>query len=134
MAGCARYGLIITLRARRRPWRRNPGGVLDRTVRLGHLSDDIVTVLVGELTLQIRRYPSRRRTRAYASNLLLNTKHALFRGELRAGLPDQPMLVLIDPLDAVKHFDTAQNDLDDVDVVDLLRWAGANGIAPWRTY
>jgi hypothetical protein len=105
-------------------------GVHTLAAKLGHLSDDIVTVVVGELTCQIRRYPWRRRTRAYASNLLLNTKQALLRGELRPGLPDQPMLVLIDPLDALRLADTAQDGSDDVDVVDLLLWAGGHGIAP----
>ena len=105
-------------------------GVHTLAAKLGHLSDEIVTVVVGELTCQIRRYPWRRRTRAYASNLLLNTKQALLRGELRPGLPDQPMLVLIDPHDALRLVDTAQHDRDDVDVVDLLLWAGGHGIAP----
>ena len=105
-------------------------GVHTLAAKLGHLSDEIVTVVVGELTCQIRRYPWHRRTRAYASNLLLNTKQALLRGELRPGLPDQPALVLIDPLDALRLIDSAQHDCVDVDVVDLLRWAGGNGIAP----
>ena len=105
-------------------------GVHTLAAKLGHLSDEIVTVVVGELTCQIRRYPWRRRTRAYASNLLLNTKQALLRGELRKGLPDQPMLVLFDPHDALRLVDTAQQDRDDIDVVDLLRWAGSHGIAP----
>ena len=74
-------------------------GVHTLAAKLRHLSDDIVAVVVGELTCQIRRYPWRRRTRAHASNLLLNTKQALLRGELRPGLPDQPMLVLFDPHD-----------------------------------
>ena len=105
-------------------------GVHTLAAKLGHLSDDIVTVVVGELTCQIRRYPWRRRTRAHASNLLLNTKQALLRGELRPGLPDQPMLVLIDPHDCVWYFDTAEAEADDIDVVDLLLWAGGHGIAP----
>ena len=105
-------------------------GVHTMAAKLRHLSDDIVTVIVGELTCQIRRYPWRRRTRAHASNLLLNTKQALIRGELRPGLPDQPMIVLIDPHDALRLVDTAQQGNRDVDVVDLLLWAGGHGIAP----
>lgn len=105
-------------------------GVHTLAARLGHLSDDIVPVVVGELTCQIRRYPWRRRTRAYASNLLLNTKQALLRGELRPGLPDQPMLALIDPHDFLGYFDTTEAETDDIDVVDLLLWAGGHGIAP----
>jgi hypothetical protein len=105
-------------------------GVHTLAAKLRHLSDDIVPVVVGELTCQIRRYPWQRRTRAHASNLLLNTKQALLRGELRPGLPGQPMLVLIDPLDALSLIDTAEPDGNDVDVVDLLLWAGGHGIAP----
>ena len=82
------------------------------------------------MTCQIRRYPWRRRTRAHASNLLLNTKQALLRGELHHRLPDRPMLVLIDPIDALRPADTAQQDCQDVDVVDLLLWACGRGIAP----
>ena len=105
-------------------------GVHTLAGKLGHLSDEIVTVVVGELTCQIRRYPWRRRTRAHASNLLLNTKQALLRGELRPGLPDQPMLVLVDPHDALRLVDTEKQHSEDVDVVDLLLWAGGHGVAP----
>jgi hypothetical protein len=105
-------------------------GVHTLAAKLGHLSDEIVTVIVGELTCQIRRYPWRRRTRAYASNLLLNTKQTLLRGELRPGLPNQPTLVIIDPMDALRLVDIALHDCDDVDVVDLLLWAGGHGNAP----
>ena len=105
-------------------------GVHTLAARLAHLSDDIVMVVVGELTCQIRRYPWRRRTRAHASNLLLNTKQALLRGELRPGLRGELTLVLIDPRDTVRYFDTADEEVGDVDVVDLLLWAGGHGIAP----
>ena len=47
------------------------GGVHILAAKLAHLSDNIVTVVVGELTCQIRRYPWQRRTRAHAINLLL---------------------------------------------------------------
>ena len=107
------------------------GGVHTLAAKLAHLSDNIVAVIVGELTCQIRRYPWRRRTRAHAINLLLNTKQALLRGELRAGQPGQPQLLLVDPQDpAFQHVDTAHPDNEDIDVVDLLLWAGGHGIAP----
>jgi hypothetical protein len=106
-------------------------GVHTLAAKLAHLSDNTVPVVVGELTCQIRRYPCRRRTRAHASNLLLNTKQALLRGELRPGLPGQPVLVPVDPHDpALRLFDTAQQETEDVDVLDLLLWAGGHGIAP----
>lgn len=82
------------------------GGVHALAAKLGHLSDNILTVVVGDLTCRIRRYPWRRRTRAYAKNLLLDTKQALLRGEIRAGLPDQPAVVLVDPHDpAFRRFE-----------------------------
>ncbi len=109
------------------------GGIHALAGKLAHLSDNIVTLVVGELACRIRRYPWRRRTRAHAKNLLLDTKQALLRGELRAGLPDQPAVVLLDPHDpAFRHLDATHPDNDDVDVVDLLLWAGGHGIAPLR--
>lgn len=107
------------------------GGVHALAAKLGHLSDNILTVVVGDLTCRIRRYPWRRRTRAYAKNLLLDTKQALLRGEIRAGLPDQPAVVLVDPHDpAFRRFEPGPHHDDDVDVVDMLLWAGGHGIAP----
>ena len=104
------------------------GGVHILAAKLAHLSDNIVTVVVGELTCQIRRYPWQRRTRAHAINLLLDTKQALLRGELRAGQPGQPQVLLVDPHDlAFRHLDTADPDNADID---LLLWAGGHGIAP----
>ena len=75
------------------------GGVHALAAKLAHLSDNILTVVVGELTCQDPPLPLARRTRAHAKNLLLDTKQALLRGELRAGLPDQPGVVLVDPHD-----------------------------------
>jgi hypothetical protein len=107
------------------------GGVHALTAKLAHLGDNILTLVVSELTCRIRRYPWRRRTRAYAKNLLLDTKQALLRGELRPGLPDQPAPVLVDPHDlAFRRLDVAHIENDDVDVVDLLLWAGGHGVAP----
>jgi hypothetical protein len=107
------------------------GGVHALAAKLGHLGDNILTLVVGELTCRIRRYPWRRRTRAYAKNLLLDTKQALLRGELRSGLPDQPAVMPIDPHElALRRLDVAHIENDDVDVVDMLLWAGGHGVAP----
>jgi hypothetical protein len=58
-----------------------PGaGVLARGLR--DLSPDIDVLVVGELALQIRGFPWRRRGRAYAASLLLDARRALLR-ELR---------------------------------------------------
>ena len=109
------------------------GGVHALAAKLGHLSDNILPLVVGELTCRIRRYPWQRRTRAHAKNLLLDTKQALLRGELRAGLIDQPAVVLVDPHDpGIRRLEPAQQLQDDcdVDVVDMLLWAGGHGVAP----
>jgi hypothetical protein len=107
------------------------GGVHTLAAKLAHLGDNILLLVVSEMTCRIRRYPWRRRTRAHAKNLLLDTKQALLRGELRSGLPDQPAVLLIDPHElALRRINRAQNDAHGVDVVDLLLWAGGHGVAP----
>ena len=107
------------------------GGVHALATKLAHLSDNILALVVGELTCRIRRYPWQRRTRAHAKNLLLDTKQALLRGELRPALCDQPTMVLVDPHDpAFRRLDAAHIENDDVDVVDMLLWAGGHGVAP----
>jgi hypothetical protein len=69
--------------------------------------------------------------RNWAKNLLLDTKQALLRGELRSGLPDQPAVMPIDPHElALRRLDVAHIENDDVDVVDMLLWAGGHGVAP----
>lgn len=107
--------------------------------RLADLSEDILALLVGELTVQIRTFPQRR-TRAYAANLLRDTQLACWR-ELRphrtrtyqAGTD-----ILIDPLDqpGMRYwFDRsiagpgcdARSELADV-----IAWAEVRGIASRR--
>lgn len=114
-------------------------GVRVIAARLADLSDDILALLVGELTAQIRCFP-RRRTRAYAANLLRDTQQACWR-ELRphrtrtypAG-DDIP----IDPLDEVatrRWLDQPVagpghlEEPDLADLVDLLAWAEHHGLA-----
>lgn len=53
------------------------GMVLSLARQLADLSPDIVTVIVSELTCQIRSYPWRRRTRAWAANLQADTRRAV---------------------------------------------------------
>ena len=50
--------------------------------QLRDLSADIDTIVAGQLWLQIREFPCRRRTRAFAKNILLDTKRAVL-AELR---------------------------------------------------
>lgn len=108
--------------------------------RIADLSGDPLGLVVGELTVQIRSFPWRRRTRAYAANLLLDTKKALWR-ELRPHrtrtYPDAEE-VLVDPTDARQVtglFDSSVAGPGEDDLLDLsevFAWAQATGVAPGR--
>jgi hypothetical protein len=108
--------------------------------RFKDLTSDPLGLVVGELTVQIRSFPWRRRTRAYAANLLLDTKKALWR-ELRphrsCSFPCAGE-VLVDPTDVVKVaalLDTAADGPEtdgDLQLIDVFRWAEATGIVEAR--
>jgi hypothetical protein len=92
---------------------------------------DLVPVIVAELTCQIRSFPWRRRTRAYAANLLLDTKHVLWRegAHHRAGNPEE--------LTAPHSFHGHDREIhgnsgadEDLDLIDVLMWAAMTGVAP----
>jgi hypothetical protein len=107
-----------------------------------HLSPDPEALVLGELAIQIRRFPFARRTRAHAANLLMDTQAAVWR-ELRpyrTDRPGRPAEKLVDPLDDAKdaaaefgrpglldqpHTDPANS--DDLDLVDMLLWAQRTG-------
>ena len=106
---------------------------------LAHRTADSLAMVVGELTCQIRSFPWRRRTRAYAANLLADTKHELWVGELRppgtGHHPDQARPV--DPLawphlrlDRAAADPAGGSEPGRVELVDLLVWAAAAGVAP----
>jgi len=108
--------------------------------RIADLTDDPLGLVVGELTVQIRSFPWRRRTRAYAANLLLDTKKAMWR-ELkphRTRTVHDADEVLIDPTDArqvAAVFDSSVVVLGDdhgLDLSDLFVWAEATGVAEAR--
>ena len=63
--------------------------------RLADLSPDIDALVVGELALQIRGFPWRRRSRAYAASLLLDARRALLR-ELRPPRVGDARVVYVD--------------------------------------
>lgn len=105
--------------------------------RLSDLDPEITAVLIGELVCQIRSFPWRRRRRAYASNLLLDTKRAVLR-ELRPHLRSVHATaadVLLDPTDprSVAVFDArcdAGPDTDvDTELIDVLAWAASTSVA-----
>lgn len=97
-------------------------------------STDPTALIVAELTCQIRTFPWRRRTRAYAANLLLDTKHVLWREAAyeRADHPEE----LTAP-DGFELRDQQQDhrsrppvDDEDLDLIDVLLWAARAGVAP----
>lgn len=107
-------------------------GIQSLASRLPHPSAEAVALVAGELTCQIRSFPWRRRTRAYAANLLLDTKHALL-GELPAIGPDGARWdVSVDPLHPIWRSLLAPADgpaVPEVTLTELLSWAEGNNVA-----
>ena len=105
--------------------------------QLAHRSADSLTLVVGELTCQIRAFPWRRRTRAYAANLLADTKHELWVGELRPprsghhpaeARPVDPLTwpeLQLRPAELGGGAEQSQ-----LELIDLLVWAAGAGVAP----
>jgi hypothetical protein len=106
-------------------------GMVWTTVRqLRDLSPDIVAVVVGELTCQIRRYPWRRRPRAVAANLRADTRHAVL-AELRPRNrrhPERGEFLTLDGDITRLQPDPSSGSDEDLDVGDLLRWALRAGV------
>ena len=107
------------------------GMVLSLARRLGDLSPDIVTVVVSELTCQIRSYPWRRRTRAWAANLQADTRRAVL-ADLKPRHRYHPgwgEVLTADGEDPVRAGVVAgPGEQGDLDVVDLLLWAVRSGV------
>ena len=104
--------------------------------RLSDLSGDVLALVVGELTVQIRAFPWRRRSRAYAASLLLDTKAALLRELLPHRTRSRPHAreVLVDPTDRrqvsllLDAPAAGPDSADDLDLTDLLVWACRTGV------
>ncbi len=113
-------------------------GATALSYRLADLSDDSLPLVVGQLTVQIRAFPWRRRTRAYAANLLLDTRAALLRELVPHRTRNHPAVreVLIDPTDprsvAGLLNRPSHNPAEDVDLDDVLSWATRTGVVPAR--
>ena len=116
------------------------GGVKRLTISLRDLSDDIEAVVVGALWAEIRSFPWRRRTRAFAASLMYDTRAAvmavLLPGRTRRG--DDP-LVLMDPLGSLADCVVGSSaswrsnrppscEQSAVELVELLDWALAGGV------
>jgi hypothetical protein len=90
----------------------------------------MVAVVVGELTCQIRRYPWQRRPRAVAANLRAETWRAVLT-ELRPRdrrHPDRGEFLTVDGDVTRLAASNAQDEAEDIDLVDLLRWAVRSGV------
>lgn len=114
---------------------------------LSDLGGDVMPVIIGELACQIRAFPWRRRTHAYAANLLLDTRAAVLVELLAAGRGHRSGVAvypcdpgqwqwqsagpLPDPRAAIGELRAvpAAGVNDDVDLVDLLMWAVTHGVA-----
>jgi hypothetical protein len=109
-------------------------------LQLRDLSSDIDDLLAGELWLQIRTFPWRRRTRAFAKSLLLDTRSAVL-AELRPYRTRQGFdpVVLVDPTDTAAGGGQGDADLldgsftnsydrDECRLLDVLEWAQRCGV------
>ncbi|MGH3495151.1 MAG: hypothetical protein ACRDQ1_18220 [Sciscionella sp.] len=109
--------------------------------KLHHLAPDAFALVLGELAIQIRRFPIERRTHAHAANLLLDTQMVVWR-ELRpyrTDLAHRQAELLIDPIDDARVSDSDNGEPglldhsnrgpedDDLDLVDMLLWARRTG-------
>jgi hypothetical protein len=105
------------------------GLVWTTAAQLRDLCPDIVTVVVGELACQIRRYPWRR-PRAVAANLRAETRRAVL-AELHPRSrrhPDHGEFLTVDGDVTRVVQPTACDEREDLDVADLLRWAVRSGV------
>ena len=113
------------------------GGAAALAGRLADLADDVLDLVVGELTVQIRAFPIERRTRAYAANLLHDTRAAVLRELLPHRTRSRPhaVEVLVDPTDLQRARLLLEQDVSDdqdVDLLDLLMWAERTGVVDGR--
>lgn len=111
------------------------GGVVTSLSRqLADLTDDMEATVLSELACQIRAYPWRRRTRAFAANLHAETRRAVLT-EFRPWARVRPA-VRVEPWDPTNPAWEAllrrrAPDLpedDDIDVVELMTWAWRRGL------
>lgn len=98
--------------------------------KFAHRTDQALPMVVAELTCQIRSFPWRRRTRAIAAGLLLDTKHALWHGEFRPVEDGRANdAVLIDPTRWVELLGEPDAcAAPEIELVDVLVWAAGRGI------
>jgi hypothetical protein len=124
-------------------------GTRKLALQLRDLSDDIDELLAGELWLQIRTFPWRRRRRAYAKSLLLDTRLAVLAEVRPYRTRDrQTRVILIDPVACWTDDEPARepassptgrtgvldrahveaHDQDSSTLLDVLEWARRSGV------
>lgn len=101
--------------------------------QLQDLTCDSLDLVVGELAVQIRAFPSTRSRRGLAGALLRDTKAALLRELLphRTRAHRDVYEIPIDPTDPVASvvlFGLAAPTGDDLDLIDVLLWAQRTGV------
>jgi hypothetical protein len=113
------------------------GGARAIAVSLRDLATDIDALVIGQLWLQARTFPWRRRTHAYAANLLLDTRLALvkellpYRGRGAVSEIFLCHFMYDAAFDEVPDFERAYcdpHDRDEPSLGDVLTWAHGTGV------
>lgn len=104
------------------------GGVEGLARKFRHRGPEVMALVVGELVCQVLTF-AWRTSRPHPTRLLLDTKHALWNGELRPILDRRrPHEAL--PVDPSQwhRYATQTDEPDDVDLIDMLSWAATSGV------
>src|SRR5674476_78038 len=107
--------------------------------QLRNLSGDIDQMVAGQVWLQIREFPSRRRRRAIAQNILMDARRALLRdlGVDTRRCNRGVVLLLMDTNDgavaavgprALVYQDSPAGPADELTLAEVLDWATGNGV------
>jgi hypothetical protein len=108
--------------------------------QLRNLSDDIDQLVAGQVWLQIREFPWRRRRRAIAANILMDARRALLRdlGVDTRGCARGVVVILVDTTTdgvatsggtpALADHGGDAGPADELTLVSVLEWATRNGV------
>ncbi len=116
------------------------GGVRRLIASLGDQSDDIEAIVIGALWERVRAFPWQRRRRAYAANLMLDTKTSVMAflqpGRTRRGpepvafIESTTCLEALAQLPACRWPDNESCGAGGNDLADLLAWAQLRRVIP----
>lgn len=103
-------------------------GTLNLVRSMATVHPDVATTVFAQVAVQVRTFPVTRRNRAFAANVLLDTKAAVLRELAPYGSTRHRRIYEIsvptDTLDVVAH----GADDDGGDLIDLLVWAEKSGV------